>query len=73
MVYSIFLNFNFFINKIGASINKRDYVKVQTNRRNVLMVSGRRKKGRKFRKRQNGKKEGRKLFFHYLVDVLTYI
>lgn len=37
MVYSIFLNFNFFINKIGASINKRDYVKVQTNRRNVLI------------------------------------
>ena len=59
MVYSIFLNFNFFINKIGASINKRDYVKVQTNRRNVL-IGFRKKEKRKEVQTEAEREEGRK-------------
>lgn len=59
MVYSIFLNFNFFINKIGASINKRDYVKVQTNRRNVL-IGFRKKEKRKEVQKEAEREEGRK-------------
>lgn len=60
MVYSIFLNFKFFINKIGASINKRVNVKVQTNRRNVLIGfrnKGKRKEVQKEAEREEGRKE----------------
>ena len=78
---------------MGTFINKRDYIKVQINRRNLLigfrkkkkgkkkgMKEGRKEKregereeGRKEGRREGGKKEGKKVYFHHLVDMLTYM